>query len=72
MFGGLMLVAANRGLTPKGFELWAWIALTLTGIVFVRLQTLATALLVVSAQHAVTQDRAAASEKSEPQKDLLP
>ena len=65
MFGSLFSLAARNGITPLGIAGWGWIVLSLAGLVFVHAQTLAMALLVVSAQEAVTQGRAPASENSE-------
>jgi hypothetical protein len=71
MLGGLLAVSSGKGLSPAGIAFWAWGLLTLVGLVFVHAQTLALALLVISAQEAVTRERAAASETSEP-KGILP
>jgi hypothetical protein len=65
MLMGLLGIAAGKGISPSGLQAWAWLALSGVGLAFVHAQTLAMALLVVSAQEAVTRERAAASETSE-------
>lgn len=65
MFGALFSLAARKGITNQGIAMWGWAMLSLAGLVFVHAQTLAMALLVVSAQEAVTQGRASASENTE-------
>ena len=65
MLGALFSLAARNGITPQGIAIWGWAVLSLAGLAFVHAQTLAMALLVVSAQEAVTRERVAASEKTE-------
>jgi len=64
MFGGLMAIITGKGLGPSGLAGWAWLLVVCVGLVFVHIQTLAMALLVVSAQEAVTRERRDASETS--------
>ncbi len=65
IFAALTFSLKLNGFGPNGMKPIVWIAAALLGLLFVHGQTLATALLVTSAQESVTEARREASSTQE-------
>ena len=63
-----MAVLAHGGLTPDGFTLGGWIAITTAGAGFIALQTVALVPLMLNATRPVTTDDARSSSKVDPER----
>ena len=68
LLSGLYGIESAGGFGPNGMAAWAWAAVTVLGLAFVHLQTLAAAKVVLLAQESVTPGGAATSTSQESEK----
>ncbi|HRI44222.1 MAG TPA: hypothetical protein PLL78_12480 [Fimbriimonadaceae bacterium] len=54
LLGGLWQIAALGGIGPSGLTIWAWVGVTLLGLVFVHLQVLGAAAMITLIQESET------------------
>ena len=57
LLGGLCVVQALGGLGPTGLRAWAWVAVTVIGLEFVRAQMAAAAIMVAAVYDTDTRGR---------------
>lgn len=68
LFGIIVLVYKADGFTETAMKPWGWAVVTVVGLAYVHVQTLAMAMLVILAgQHAVTQGTREPSQPIDPQ-----